>query len=161
MILFSSNMTVLGLFIIGTKTATVLIVSDSGSFSRFNQFSDLHHGDHLHWVFSTWLRLQHSWGRQALLPQHGGPTQGAPPQIGLILCFIDDILNFAPISIPSSICGAATTTATWERSSGAGRPWTLLPWGSTSTCRSGDLWSIISFRHGKACAGGEGCGGLF
>ena len=71
-------MTVLGLFIIGTKTATVLIVSDSGSFSRFNQFSDLHHGNHLHRVFSTWLQLQYSRGREALLPQHGGPTQGAP-----------------------------------------------------------------------------------
>ena len=144
---------------IGMKTATVLIVSDSGCFSRFNQFSDLHHGNHLHRVFSTWLRLQHSRGRQALLPQHGGPTQGAP--LKMVNRSIDDILKFAPISIPSSISGAATTTATWERSSGAGRPWPLRPWGSTSTCRSRDLWSIISLRHGEACSGGEGCSGFF
>ena len=84
-------MTVLGLFMIGMQTATILIVSISECFSRFNQFSDLHHGDHLHWVFSTWLRLQHSWGRQALLPQHGGPTQGAP--LKMVNCSIDDILK--------------------------------------------------------------------
>ena len=81
-------MTVLGLFIIGTKTATVLIVSDSGSFSRFNQFSDLHHGNHLHRVFSTWLQLQYSRGREALLPQHGGPTQGAPLKMVLFLVLL-------------------------------------------------------------------------
>ena len=81
-------MTLLGLFMIGMQTATVLIVSISECFSRFNQFSDLHHGNHLHWVFSTWLQLQHSWGRQALLPQHGGPTQGAPlKMVTLFYCW--------------------------------------------------------------------------